>query len=301
VTFDWLKPLSSRAAQTRALKYKAATLVRGIAQLPGIKTVFMHPAVRGTIQAWPVFQKLYGTGWDLLHPFDRFLGTDTSGFVAADKLLTSPYDSQKKQGYAGSQPSIVRAVLAALPSLDGYHFVDLGCGKGRPLLVASEFPFRQLIGVELSPTLAREAKKNAAVLQKRFPERAPIRIDVADAGTYSFPPGHLVVFLYNPFGEEVIAKVVAGIEAALAAEKRTIFVVYYNPVFGACFDASGILTRYFAATLRYAQEEHGYGPDADDSVVVWQGGGTEPARAGAGAQIEITTPGIRAQLAWRRT
>jgi SAM-dependent methyltransferase len=278
------------------LKNKAASLVRGIARFPGIKTVIFHPAVRGTIQTWPFFQKLYGTGWDLLHPFDRLLGTDTSGFVPADKLLSSPCDSQKKQGYAGSQPSIIRSTLAALPSLDGYQFVDLGCGKGRPLLVASEFPFRQLIGVELSPSLAREANKNAAVLRKRFPERVPIRINVADASTYSFPPGNLVVFLYNPFGEEVIAKVVAGIESALAVEKRCVFVIYYNPVFGACFDASCSLTRYFAAKVPYAQEEYGYGPDADDSVVVWQGGGTEPVLAGADAPIEITKPGIRAEL-----
>jgi len=87
------------------------------------------------------------------------------------------------------------------------------------------------------------------LLRKRFPGRVPIRINVADASTYSFPPGNLVVFLYNPFGEEVIAKVVAGIESALAVEKRCVFVIYYNPVFGACFDASCSLTRYFAAKV----------------------------------------------------
>jgi SAM-dependent methyltransferase len=239
---------------------------------------------------------LYGNGWELLHPFDRLLGTDTSGFVGPGDLPSSPFDSQKKHGYAGSQPSVIRTALSALPPLGTYSFIDLGCGKGRPLLVASEFSFRALTGVEISPALVEAARANAAILRRKFPERVPIRIDLDDASVYPFPAGNLVVFLYNPFGEEVIAKVLVAIESALAAERRSIFVVYYNPAFGAVFDASRSLTRYFAARLPFAQEECGYSPDADDSVVIWQGCGTVPARAGADAQIRIVTPGMRAEV-----
>jgi tRNA1(Val) A37 N6-methylase TrmN6 len=52
--------------------------------------------------------------------------------------------------YAGSQPSIVRAGIALLPDHNQYAFVDLGCGKGRALMVASEFSFARLVGVEIS-------------------------------------------------------------------------------------------------------------------------------------------------------
>jgi SAM-dependent methyltransferase len=202
----------------------------------------------------------------------------------------------KKHGYAGSQPSIIRTALSSLPSPDSYSFIDLGCGKGRPLLVASEFSFRALIGVELSSALVEAARANAAVLRQKFPKRVPIRVDVGDASVYPFPVGNFVVFLYNPFGEEVVAKVVAAIEAALGGERRSIFVVYYNPVFGAVFDASRSLARYFAGRLPHAKEERGYTPDADDSVVIWQGGETVPARAGADARIQIVTPGMRAEV-----
>jgi SAM-dependent methyltransferase len=279
-----------------SLKQTLGSCIRAVGQLPVIKTVLYHPSVRGAIQTWPGFSTLYGKGWFLLHPFDRSLGTDTSGFVAAAELPSSPYDSARKHCYAGSQPSIIRSVLTMLPSLEGFTFVDLGCGKGRPLLVASEFPFRDLIGVELSPLLAAEARKNASILQRRFPARVPIRIEVGDASAFGFPPGNLVVFLYNPFGEEVIARVVAGVEAALASENRSLFVVYYNPVFGACFDASRALTRYFAASLPYAGEELTYGPDTADPVVVWQGGSTATPRPGADARIEVTKAGMRAEV-----
>src|SRR5713226_561215 len=39
-------------------------------------------------------------------------------------------------------------------------FVDLGCGKGRALILAHEAGFRNLIGVEMSPKLAAAARSN---------------------------------------------------------------------------------------------------------------------------------------------
>jgi SAM-dependent methyltransferase len=266
-------------------KQALGSFIRAIGHLPGIRTVLYYPAIRSTMQTWPGFQTLYGRGWELLHPFDRSHGTDTSGYVAPENLPSSPFDSTRRHVYGGSQPSIIRTALAALPPVEGLTFVDLGCGKGRPLLVASEFPFRDLVGIELSAPLAADARKNAAIFHQRFPAR-----------TFPYPGGNLVVFLYNPFGEEVIAKVVAGIEAALAAEKRSLFVVYYNPVHGACFDTSRALTRYFAATLPYAAEERGFGPDHEDTVVIWQTGGALPPHPGADARIVITNPGTRADL-----
>jgi SAM-dependent methyltransferase len=274
-----------------------SSFVRATGKLPVLKSIFYHPAVRAKVQTWPGLKKIYGAGgWDYLHPYDRILGTDTSGFVAAEYLPSSPLDSQKKHCYAGSQPSIIHAALTTLPALDGYTFIDLGCGKGRPLLVSSEFPFRELIGVELSPKLADMAHKNAAVLKSHFPERPPITIVTGDASAFPFPAGNIVLFLYNPFGEEVIAKVVAGIEAALAAENRALFVVYYNPVYGHCFDATPALARYFAASLPYAEEEVGFGPDTEDPVVIWQAGQIARPHPGANRAIVVTKAAMRAEI-----
>ena len=117
-------------------------------------------------------------------------------------------------------------------------------------------------------------------------------------GSSHFPGGNLVLFLYNPFDEEVMAKVAENVNAALANAQRTIYVVYYNPVAGHCFDASPVLRRRFAGTLPYAADELGYGPDTDDPVVVWQGGtgGLAPIDTRANARIEITKPRVRVRL-----
>ena len=274
-----------------SLKKSLGSLVKAIGRFPVIARVVYHPAIRGTVQTWPGFHALYGKGWDLLHPFDRLYRTDTSGFIPPDKLPNSPFATTRIHVYAASQPSIIRSVLKTLPALETFTFIDLGCGKGRPLLVASEFPFLDIIGVELSPLLAGIARRNAAILNKQYPTRRRVRVEVGDASTYVFPPGNLVIFLFNPFAEEVVRKVIGGIEAALAAEKHSVFVVYYNPVYGACFDQSPALTRYFAATIPCSDEECGYGLTKADPVVVWQGGDSPPPLAGADARIEIATPG----------
>lgn len=76
--------------------------------------------------------------------------------------------------------------------------------------------------------------------------------------------------------------------------------IYYNPVHGHCFDGSRALARYFAANLPYSPVEMGYGPDVADCVVIWQGGGMAPAHDKADAEIKITLPGARAEIASER-
>jgi SAM-dependent methyltransferase len=254
------------------LKHKLKSTIATIGKLPIISAIIQQRSIRRWIINIPGLKLLYPSGWDRIHPFDRYHGTDTSGVVPATDLPAHEVARNYAIDYAGSQPSVLRSALAKLPTLDTYTFLDLGCGKGRPLLVASEFPFRDIIGVDLSSPLAQVARRNARIIANRFPARTSVRVAVGDASNYPLPPGNLVIFLYNPFHAELIANVVAGVEAALASEARSIYVIYYNPIAGHCFDGSPQLRRHFAKMLPYADEELGYGPDRDDPIVIWHGG-----------------------------
>jgi SAM-dependent methyltransferase len=265
-----------------------------ISRIPFVWNVVHAPAVKNVIHTLPGFRSLY-SGWDRLHPFDRAHGTDTSGFASAKEMFPGE-SSSVCYSYGGSQPGVIRSVLAKLPPLETFAFIDLGCGKGRPLLVASEFPFRDIVGVELSPVLAEIARANAAILKRQFPERTPVRIEAGDACAYSLPPGDIVLFLYNPFGEELMWKVASRVEEALEAEHRSLYIIYFNPVFGECLDASPALRRYFAAKVPYAREERGYGPDAAEVVVVWQGGMLTQPHPGAEASIVVTRAREKVEL-----
>jgi SAM-dependent methyltransferase len=191
----------------------------------------------------------------------------------------------------------LRAALATLPGLEKSTFIDLGCGKGRPMLIASEFPFRDIVGVELSPPLANVARRNAAVIAKGHPSRTPIRVEVGDATAYALPPGDVGLFIYNSFDRELMLKVVENVEAAIKADKqRGVFVVFCNPVSGDCFDASPLLTRRFAQTIPYAPEECDCAEDTEDAIIVWQGGNVPPPTARADARLAIVKERWRAEL-----
>jgi len=175
-------------------------------------------------------------------------------------------------GYAGSQPGVMRRVFATLPGVAQCTFVDLGCGKGRPPLVATEFPFKEIVGIELSAAIAHIARNNAEKMASRFSERRRVRIEIGDATEYPIPSGDVVLFMYNPFDEVMIRKMAARIEAALARESRRLFVVYVNPKFGGCLDAVPSLRRRFTGVIPCEREELGFGTAGEEWVAVWQGG-----------------------------
>ncbi|MDP9064782.1 MAG: class I SAM-dependent methyltransferase [Pseudomonadota bacterium] len=277
-----------------SLKRRLRWAVQSAFRQRHLKNIFYHPAVARKLRDLPGWRRLYDGGVDLQHPFDSFYGTETRGYSADEVALGQHNQSVKTTVYIGSQPSIIRRALAVLPPLDDFTFVDLGCGKGRPLLVASEFSFKQIIGVELSAALVDDAKNNVAILAQRFSNRVLPLIELCDAGTYLLPEGNIVLFLYNPFGEPVISRVIANLENSLGS--RRLFVVYYNPVHGHCFDKLGIFSRYFAATFSYSDEEIGYGPDQSDSVVIWQAGAALPPMKHATARILVTKVGNRAEI-----
>jgi hypothetical protein len=279
-----------------SFKGKISGGLKAVSRLPGISSVLFHPSIRGKMQSLPGAHVVYGRGWELLHPFDSANGIDTSGYVAAEDLPQSPLGQTKSVCYAGSQPSVLRAALKSLPPMNDYTFIDLGAGKGRPIIVASEFPFREVIGVELFTELAQVGQKNLEIVRQRHSGRAPMRIENGDAATFQFPDGNFVLFLYNPFGADVTRFVLQNAEEALRSKARKVFVVYYNPVHGGLFDESPLFERYLARTFPYSAEECGFGYDDADPVIVWQAGAFLDPLPGADAAIRITKADYRAEL-----
>ncbi len=279
------------------MKTQIKRLIATLGRWAPVAAFVRRPSIRRWVQRLPAAHLLYHAGWTRLHPFDRVNGTDTSGAVPVSDLLLGEAASAHALCYAGSQPSIVRRSLAALPPLDGFTFVDLGCGKGRALVVATEFPFADIVGVELSSALVGVARANAAVVSRNFPNRTRIRVVESDALGHEMPAGNIVLYLYNPFGEAVVAEVVRALEQAMASASRRVYVVYYNAVAGHCFDASLALRRHSARQLSYAAEERGFGPDDFDTVVIWQDRGQAASDASAEARLVVDPGRLRVSLA----
>jgi SAM-dependent methyltransferase len=136
--------------------------------------------------------------------------------------------------YLPVRPNFARRVLRRLPISDPseYTFVDLGSGKGRMLLIASEFPFRRVVGVEMREDLHHDALRNAG--RYRHPNAQCSRIDCQnmDATSFDFPSGKLVVYLFNPFNAETMGTVFRRLDSSFEKDPRDIVLVYVHPQFG---------------------------------------------------------------------
>src|SRR3990172_4635695 len=106
---------------------------------------------------------------DAVHPFDIAHGTSTGGYLSPREIVTGHQHDAQQYGYSAIAPSVFREITRRWRTTLGdpergpnaYSFVDIGAGKGRALLLASELPFRKVIGVELSAELAAIAQDNA--------------------------------------------------------------------------------------------------------------------------------------------
>jgi SAM-dependent methyltransferase len=165
------------------------------------------------------------------HPFDLEFGVRTSGLVAGRHLKSGHQADRHSTAYFGVAPSVFREMivrwrrLKPSAALDEYSFVDLGAGMGRAILLAAEFPFRAVVGVELNPTLARIGRKNMALWRAAGRAKAPMRMICADAAEFELPAGPCVVFLFNPFGAPVMRRLLASWSRSLRAGQLDILYV----------------------------------------------------------------------------
>jgi len=144
-----------------------------------------------------------------------------------------------QQGYDPVSIATFQKAFEHLPiRFDEFSFIDLGSGKGRALLLAAEYPFRQTIGVEYSPHYHAIACRNVETYQKNSDKAISIELINGDATAFEIPTGKNVFFLFNPFQGLTFSQVVRNLEKAVNSEADEIYVVYVNPVCRVELDSS---------------------------------------------------------------
>jgi len=209
------------------------------------------------------------------HPFDKRYGLDTSGYVSKRDLVTGhPHDAYLT-GYSAVAPSVFRIMcrrwidtLAARGRVQAFSFVDVGAGKGRALLLASELPFRKVIGVELSKELAHIAAWNIARWKRERRVRTTMRVIHQDILDFRWPRTPLLVYLYNPFEREMIELLIERLRWAANAGSRCVDVLYLNPVFGHLFTRSGSFRELWSERITMSQEDQNADPYATSTDLV---------------------------------
>lgn len=175
--------------------------------------------------------------WQKLQ-FDKHHNVETTASVEVADLDIDDIQKSHAVEYEASYGIEVLQLIDGLPiDYRDFHFVDFGCGKGRVLLLASEFPFQAITGIEISRQLANVAERN---LQQSSRHQRPcqnVTVCCGDAISANLPQNPLVLFFFNPFGEELMAKVIARIEHSYIQEPREIFLIYTNPVHKHLFES----------------------------------------------------------------
>jgi SAM-dependent methyltransferase len=160
----------------------------------------------------------------------------TSGAVGwRDRLL-----GQFHSAYQPTEPAAFHEMLNTLQqsltpdqavlNFRDFTFVDLGSGKGRTLLMASDYPFRRIVGVELLPSLDQIAQQNLSQYKSDTQKCFAVESICADATAFAFPDDPLVIYLFNPFPETGMRQVFANLEKSLREHPRTVYVLYHNPL-----------------------------------------------------------------------
>lgn len=159
--------------------------------------------------------------WDLVH------GVDTCGEIPIIDL-----DFQSKNKIAGVEyqshhPAVTRLSLTALAIRhEDYTFIDVGCGKGRVLLLASEFPFRKIVGLEFAPSLAEIAKRNLQNYRRSRQRCSKIEVITGDALEYELEPEPQVLYFYSPFLPTTLDQFAKRIEYSHQRSPRDLLVMF---------------------------------------------------------------------------
>lgn len=180
---------------------------------------------------------------DAEYDWEHRVNTTSAAVSWRDRLLGvfhSPYQP--------TESALFHEMIGALSQHAGFDFpdftfVDLGSGKGRTLLMASDYPFRQIVGVELLPALNLVAQENLSKYQSDSQKCFAIESICADATEFPFPAEPTLLFLFNPFPESGLRRVIGHLEQSLRDSPRKTYVLYHNPLLERVLGESGALER----------------------------------------------------------
>jgi SAM-dependent methyltransferase len=150
----------------------------------------------------------------------------TSGNIP---LSTTSFDRAKLHNATGYGPVNAWAFRRLLNDLNlpkSSHFADLGCGMGRACLLAAEYGFEKVTGVELAPELCTIARENVAKWRKHQYQMPPVEIlemDVLDFGERADAD---IFFMFRPFSLDFLLTVLRTLVKRAGSKKRKIVIIY---------------------------------------------------------------------------
>jgi len=166
---------------------------------------------------------------DAEYDWDHRVNTTSGAVRWRERLLGVFYSA-----YQPTEPASFHEMLETLQLSTGldfadFTFLDLGSGKGRTLLMASDYPFRRIVGVELLPALNEIARNNLSVYKSDRQKCFVLESICSDGTDSAIPDGPVLIYLFNPFPAAALQKAAVNMIESFHARPRPIYVLYHNP------------------------------------------------------------------------
>ena len=178
--------------------------------------------------------------------FDKSFGIETEAWEAGRS-----WSGNHTEAYCPTPARLFKRIIRKTHVDPGdFAFIDLGCGKGRTLLLASVYGFARVFGVELDERLCALARRN---LDRWFAESggAAATIIHGDARDVPMPQGNLFVFMFNPFTGPIFDEVARRLATIAREEHRAVLVAYSNDVCGDRLERTGAFRRIRLRRLQF--------------------------------------------------
>ncbi len=156
------------------------------------------------------------------------LGVRTEDVVLAQQL---GYTNPDYRPYIATDYRSMSMLLDAIEIRPGKDvFLDIGCGKGRAVVMAAERLFDRVIGVELSADLAAAARKNVAnaLATNRLACRS-LEIVTSNADAFPIPDDVTVIYFFNPFTGLALNMVLQNMKSSLDRCPRRLTIICKLP------------------------------------------------------------------------
>lgn len=179
-------------------------------------------------------------------------------------ISKSNLNSDNAQYAHDYMPSNYILLQSLFEKVNIYHhnktFLDIGCGKGRALFVASHYGFTEINGIEFYPPYCAAVEEEIERYAKH--STATFSVSCTDAADYRIPPHIQTILLYNPFAQNVMYTVLNNILNSYYLNKRDVFVMYLCPIYKDDFLNAGFIEveyitqfNYLNASLLYLKKD----------------------------------------------
>lgn len=176
-----------------------------------LKRIAKNPFAR---QSRAAFVRYIREGFNLI--YEKIRGLDFTMVYQCEA-------NKNNNNYSKSPDKVLRKIFSEIDFSEPHNFIDLGCGKGYVMVVAADYPFSKVGGVEYTKDLCDICSRNLNIL--KLQDR--ISVFNCDAKEFNGYADYDIFYFCNPFDETILDQVARKIWETHLSKPCKLY--YLNP------------------------------------------------------------------------